>query len=284
MNDSGVLKDVKIGEHDVLSFLKPDSLWGAIIYLVIFVVIALLFSRILRAAVHASMTRQGHIDRTTISFLQQFGTVLIWVVVLILYAHLIPTLRSMGTALLAGAGVVSVVLGLAAQSTLGNLVAGISIAIYRPFRLGDTLQVTAPTGTDIGVVELISLGYTTLRAPDGHMIVLPNAIAASQVTINLNTTYAPWPITVTIRLSRDADVEDARKLALSTAAEIAGEKAVVGCFLTKIDAAAITLELRFKAADAAGRDALRSKMLTTLPRRFAEAKIGSSGTELPAFS
>jgi small conductance mechanosensitive channel len=216
--------------------------------------------------------------------LQQFGSVLIWVVALILYAHLIPALRSMGTALLAGAGVASVVIGLAAQSTLGNLVAGISIALYRPFRLGDTLQVTAPTGTDIGVVELISLGYTTLRAPDGHMIVLPNAIAASQVTINLNTTYAPWPITITIRLSRDADIEAARQLALGVAAEIAGKQAVVGCFLTKIDAAAITLELRFKAADAAGRDALRSKMLTALPRRFAEAKIGSSGAELPAFS
>jgi small conductance mechanosensitive channel len=284
MSEAGVIKDVEVGEHDILSFLKPDSLWGALIYLVIFVLLASLVSRVFRAAVHGSMTRKGHIDRTTISFLQQFGSVLIWVIVLILYAHLIPVLRSMGTALLAGAGVVSVVIGLAAQSTLGNLVAGISIAIYRPFRLGDTLQVTAPTGTDIGVVELISLGYTTLRAPDGHMIVLPNAIAASQVTINLNTTYAPWPITITIRLSRDADIEAARHLALSVAAEIAGQAAVVGCFLTKIDAAAITLELRFKATDAAGRDTLRSKMLTSLPVRFAEAKIGSSGAELPAFS
>jgi small conductance mechanosensitive channel len=285
MTASGAaMNDIRVGEHDLLSFLKPDTLWGALIYLAVFLLLALLVSRGLRAAVHASMTRKGHIDRTTISFLQQFGTVLIWVVVLILYAHLIPALRSMGTALLAGAGVVSVVIGLAAQSTLGNLVAGISIAIYRPFRLGDTLQVTAPTGTDIGMVELISLGYTTLRAPDGHMIVLPNAIAASQVTINLNTTYAPWPISITIRLSHDADIEAARQLALSVAAENAGEQAVVGCFLTKIDAAAITLELRFKAADAAGRDALRSKMLTTLSSRFAEAKIGSSGAELPAFS
>jgi small-conductance mechanosensitive channel len=278
------MNEIQAGEHDLLAFLKPDTLWGALIYFLIFVLLASVISRGLRAAVHASMTRKGHIDRTTISFLQQFGSVLIWVVVLILYAHLIPALRAMGTALLAGAGVVSVVIGLAAQSTLGNLVAGISIAIYRPFRLGDTLQVTAPTGTDIGVVELISLGYTTLRAPDGHLIVLPNAIAASQVTINLNTTYAPWPITVTIRLSRDADIESARHLALSVAAEIAGEQAVVDCFLTKIDAAAITLELRFKAADAAGRDALRSKILTALPHRFGEAKIGSSGAELPAFS
>jgi small conductance mechanosensitive channel len=273
-----------VGEHDLLSFLRPDMLWGALIYFVLFVALASLISKGFRAAAHASLTSKGHVDRTTISFLQQFGSVLIWVVVLILYAHLIPALRSMGTALLAGAGVVSVVIGLAAQSTLGNLVAGISIAIYRPFRLGDTLQVTAPTGTDIGVVELISLGYTTLRAPDGHMIVLPNAIAASQVTINLNTTYAPWPMNITIRLSRDADIDAARQLAIAVAVENAGQQAVVGCFLTKIDAAAITLELRFKAADATGRDALRSKILTALPRRFAEAKIGSSGTELPAFS
>ncbi len=85
-------------------------------------------------------------------------------------------------------------------------------------------------------------------------------------------------------MSRDADVEAARQLTLSVAAEIAGESAVVGCFLTKIDPVSITLELRFKAADAAGRDVLRSKMLTTLPRRFAEAKIGSSGTDLPSFA
>src|ERR1700683_1242468 len=234
MNDAGVIKDVELGEHDILSFLRPDSLWGALIYLVVFVLLAMLLSRILRAGVHASMTRKGHFDRTTISFLQQFGSVLVWVIVLILYAHLIPMLRSMGTALLTGAGVVSVVIGLAAQSTLGNLVAGISIVIYRPFRLGDTLQVTAPTGTDIGVVELISLGYTTLRAPDGHMIVLPNAIAASQVTINLNTTYAPWPITITIRLSRDAVIEAARKLALGVAGEGAGGQNRVGRFLTQI--------------------------------------------------
>ncbi len=278
------MKELKVGEHDVFAFLKPDTMWGALAYLFLFVIVALLLSRGLRAALHASMMRNGHIDRTAISFLQQLGSVLIWVVVLILYAHLIPVLRSMGTALLAGASVASVVIGLAAQSTLGNLIAGVSITLYRPFRLGDTLQVTAPTGTDIGVVELISLGYTTLRAPAGHLIVLPNAIAASQVTINLSTTFAPWPFNVTIRLSRDADAETARLLALSVAAENVGDKAVVGCFLTKVDAAAITLELRLQAPDAVGRDRLRSKMLSALSQRFLQEKIGSSGAELPAFS
>jgi small-conductance mechanosensitive channel len=278
------MHDLTVGEHDLLARVQPDTLLGAIVYLVIFAVIAALLSRGLRGAVHAAMTRQGHIDRTTVSFLQQITTAMIWIIMLILYAHLIPVLRSMGTALLAGASVASVVIGLAAQSTLGNLVAGVSITIYKPFRLGDTLQIAAPTGTDIGVVEFISLGYTTLRAPDGRLIVVPNSIAASQVTINLNTTYAPWPITITIRLSRDAPLDAAEKLALSVAAENAGDKAVIGCYLTKIEATAVTLELRFLARDSAGRASLRSKMLAELAQRFGDAHIGSSGPDTPAFS
>ena len=146
--DDTAAQDIQVGEHQLLSTLRPDTLLGALIYLAVFVLLALLVSRALRLAVHAAMTRQGHIDRTTISFLQQFGTALIWVVMLILYAHLIPVLRAMGTALLAGASVASVVIGLAAQSTLGNLVAGVAITIYRPFRLGDTLQVRAERRRD----------------------------------------------------------------------------------------------------------------------------------------
>jgi small-conductance mechanosensitive channel len=278
------VNELKVGEHDILFFLKPDTLIGALAYLVVFVIAAMILSRVLRAAVHAAMTREGHLDRTTISFLQQMGTALIWVIMIILYAHLIPVLRSMGTALLAGASVASVVIGLAAQSTLGNLVAGVSITIYRPFRLGDTLQVAAPTGTDIGVVELISLGYTTLRAADGHLIVLPNSIAASQVTINLNTTYAAGPIAISIHLSRDADLEAGRQLALRVATETVGEKGVKRCYLTKVDATGATLELHLIAPAFAARDSLRSTLLGTLAQKFTESKIGGTGADAPSFS
>lgn len=280
------MHEIKTGEQDLTHFVSPDSLIGAIAYLLIFVLIAMVLSRLLRSAMHAAMTRQGHFDRTTISFLQQIMTAFIWIAVLILYAHLIPVLRSMGTALLAGASVASVVIGLAAQSTLGNLVAGVSITIYRPFRLGDTLQIAAPTGTEIGVVELISLGYTTLRAPAGHLVVVPNSVAASQVTINLNSSssFAPWPLVITIRLNRGADVEAARELALETAKERSEAKAVLGCYLTKVEATAVTLELRLAANDSAHRDKLRSTLLAELSRRFAEAHVGGAGSDAPTFA
>ena len=278
------MNDLRIYEHDALMLLRPDSLTGALIYLAVFVLVARLISGVLRRVVHAAMTRRGHIDRTTISFVQQLISALIWVIVIITYAHLIPVLRELGTALLAGAGVASVVIGLAAQSTLGNLVAGISITMYRPFRLGDTLQVTAPTGTEIGVVEMISLGYTTLRAPDGRSVVLPNSIAASQVIINLGKTFAPWRMSIVIRMNRDADIEAARKLALAVAAETVGEQAVSGCFLTKVESTAFVLELRLRAPDAAGLDAVRGTLLAQLARRFAQVGLGGTTAEPPSFS
>ena len=277
------MNELTVGERDVLSFLKPDTLLGALVYLVVFLFLAMLFSRTLRSIVHAAMTRQGHIDRTTVNFMQQFGSALIWVIMLILYAHLIPVLRSMGTALLAGASIASVVIGLAAQSTLGNLVAGISITIYRPFRLGDTIQVASPTGTEIGVVENISLGYTTLRTADGRFVVVPNALAASQVSINLSAGYSPWPISVVIRVNRDADLEAVRKLAISVAQEAVGEKAVGGCFLTKVEAAAAVLELRVQAPDGATRDSLRTTLLSKLAQRFNDSSL-AVGAERPTFS
>ncbi len=278
------MNDVKSGEHELLSFLSPDSLIGALAYLGIFVVFAFVLSRLLRTAVHASMIRGGHIDRTTISFLQQILTALIWVATLILYAHLIPVLRSLGTALLAGASVASVVIGLAAQSTLGNLIAGVSITIYRPFRLGDTLQVAAPTGTEIGVVELISLGYTTLRAPAGYLIVVPNSLAASQVTINLSASFSPWPLVIAIHLPRGVDIEAARDLALKVAREKSDAKAVLGCYLTKVEATGLTLELRLVASDAAHRDKLRSTLLVELSQRFADAHLGGEGADAASFA
>jgi len=278
------MNDLKVGEHDVLSTLSPGSLIGALIYLVVFIVAALLLSRGLRAAVHAAMTRQAHIDRTTISFVQQLASAFIWVLMLILYAHLIPVLRAMGTALLAGASIASVVIGLAAQSTLGNLVAGVAITIYRPFRLGDTLQMASPTGTEIGTVEMISLGYTTLRTPDARMIVLPNSIAASQVMINLTQTFTPWQMSITIRISRAADLEAARKLAISVAIESVGEKAVSGCYLVRMEPSAAVLELRLKAPDAASRDTLRSSLIETLAQRFAQAAPAAGAGEPASFS
>ena len=114
-------------------------------------------------------------------------------------------------------------------------------------------------------------------------MVVPNALAASQVSINLSSTYSPWPLTIVIRVNRDADLDAVQKLAVTVANEIVGEKAVGGCFLTKVEAAAAVLELRVRAPDAASRDTLRAALLVRLAQRFTDAALGI-GTERPSFS
>jgi small-conductance mechanosensitive channel len=89
--------------------------------------------------------------------------------------------------------VISVVLGLAAQNTLGNLVAGIAVLLYRPFRVGDTVQVTAPRGSETGVVESITLGYIVLVTPDNRRVMVPNSAVMNQTTVNLTQARLPPP-------------------------------------------------------------------------------------------
>jgi len=278
--------ELKIGWDDVLRVLHPDTLVGALVYLALFVLLALLLSRLLRATVRGVLLRRAHLDRTTMTFLQQMGVVAIWVAMLILYAHLIPVLRSLGTALLTGASIASVVIGLAAQSTLGNVVAGVAITLYRPFRLGDRLQVTAPTGTEVGDVDSLSLGYTTLRTDDGRLVVLPNSVAASQVVINLSASQPrSAPLAIGIRIGRATDVGAARELALRTAGEAVGESGVLGCFLTRMDDEGATLELRVRSPPpGAERDLLHSKLLEQLARGFAASGLDNKDGQRASLS
>jgi len=274
---------VQLGAFDLSAILRPDSWFGALLYLVGIMTIAKLLSGALCVAVHAAMTRKGHADLTTISFLQQIGSVLIWIIALILYAHLIPVLRSLGTALLAGASIASVVIGLAAQSTLGNLVAGIAITIYRPFRLGDRLQVAAPTGTEVGEVELISLGYTSLLTSDGRRVVLPNSLVASQVTLNL-THKGAGPLAVSIKIHRDADLTRAREVALQTVRKVFPDGGAGSCELTAIDADLALFILTVDLPAQVTESEARSKLLSALTREFAQAGLDEGTTRRTSFS
>jgi len=159
----------------------PATLIGALCYALIFVVLALVLMRAVRFVVRRGIRHVS--DPTAGSFLAQFLQAMIVVGALILYAHVVPALRSVGAALLTGASVGAVVLGLAAQSTLGNLIAGFSILLYHPFRLGDEVEINTPKGVMHGKINQLSLGYTTLGASANEEIIVPNSVMASAVLI-----------------------------------------------------------------------------------------------------
>lgn len=128
---------------------------------------------------------QPLIDPTVIGFLRRLLQVICFVAGAIVYAHLVPELQRLGETMLASAGLVSLVIGLAAQNTLGNLIAGFALLMYRPFAIGDVLALSTPTGKETGTVREFTLGYTKLVTEDGRWIIVPNSIIASNVIVRI---------------------------------------------------------------------------------------------------
>jgi small-conductance mechanosensitive channel len=165
------------------SLVTANTVVGAVLYGLVFLVMALILVRFIRRIerrIDAYLT-----DSTGVRFASAFIQALIFVFAFILYARLIPELRAMATAALAGAGVVSVIVGLAAQSTLSNLIAGVSLVLYRTISIGDKVQIATPKGLATATVEQLSLGYTLLRDLDGSEIVVPNNIMVSSIVIRI---------------------------------------------------------------------------------------------------
>ncbi len=173
--------------HDVWhDFFNPHTPLGAICIGLLLLLAASTFAVLVR---RATRRVEAHLsDVTGLAFASALVQVFIYLIAVILYAHLIPDLRALGTALLAGASVVSVVFGLAAQSTLSNVVAGLSLVLYRPIRVGDQVQLNTPKGIATATVQQISLGYTILLDADRDQIFVPNSVMMSTIVIRKNNT------------------------------------------------------------------------------------------------
>lgn len=112
--------------------------------------------------------------------------------------------------LIAGGAFTAIVLGLAAQQTLGNLFAGMVLITARPFRVGERvrLQAGALGGIQEGVVSSLGLLYTTLARGEDRIMV-PNTGVLAAVVVPVRE---PTPVDVRVRLSSGVRVVQAQEL------------------------------------------------------------------------
>lgn len=110
-------------------------------------------------------------QHTQLTVLRRVTVALVGVLTTGAVLYTFPAVRGLGTSLLASAGVLGVVAGLAAQSTLGNLIAGLQIAFGDRLRLEDIVVVEG----EYGRVEEITLSYVVVRIWDQRRLVLPTS-------------------------------------------------------------------------------------------------------------
>ena len=260
------------------NFFNPNTLEGALVYLALFLSVALLIARIVKALFTGALKHDTHdlIDRTAATFFVQLSRVVIYVVALVLYTHLIPALHTMGTALLTGASVSAIVIGLAAQNTLGNFVAGLSLLLYRPLEVGDKVQITAPTGLETGTVRSVTLGYTILQTMDNRHVVVPNSLMANQVTVNLTRVNPRVMAIVPMGIGYSADIDKARQIMMETAQAHPLVQEVDSCPVTDLGESTVTLSLRAWCATPEDKSTVTYALYEQIKKNF-----DSAGIEIP---
>jgi small-conductance mechanosensitive channel len=107
--------------------------------------------------------------RTQIAVLYRVASIVVFVIAVAGLLLQFEVVRSIGTSLLASAGIAGITIGLAAQKSLGAIIAGIQISIAQPVRIGDTVVVD----TQQGVVEEIHLTYIVLKLADDRRLIAP---------------------------------------------------------------------------------------------------------------
>lgn len=153
------------------------------------------------------------VDESVARYVIRIKNLLIFLIAILFYAALVPGLRALMGTMVAGAGITALVVGFAAKSSLSNLIAGISLAVYRPFRLGDKLSIDG----ELCTVEDMTLRHTIVRTWQYKRLIIPNSKVDEMTVTNYSIIDPKIKCTVELGVSYDTDIDLARRCVLEEA-------------------------------------------------------------------
>ncbi|MDX2402203.1 mechanosensitive ion channel family protein [Streptomyces microflavus] len=197
-----------VWEHRVgIGQLLSLVLIGASAWLVVRVAATVVESSYARYATSTRDPARVRRVRTQVTLIQRVVIAVVTVVAIAAMLLTFPAMRGVGTSMLASAGVLGIVAGVAAQSTLGNLFAGLQIAFGDMVRIGDTVVVDGEWGT----VEEITLTFLAVRTWDERRITMPVSYFTSKPFENWSRGGVQMTGTVFFHLDHAAPVAAMRK-------------------------------------------------------------------------
>ena len=170
-----------VRENSVFLFgntIFENGILGFLITFLITVVIAKIFTTILEKLVDHAMKKDARASMPFKYLLKIIRTVIYVIAVFAILMNVKP-LQSVSTAILGATSVMTVVVGLAAQETFGNFIAGFFIVIYQPFHVGD--MVNLPEKNISGTVIEITFRHTILNTIENTKIIVPNSTMNSAI-------------------------------------------------------------------------------------------------------
>lgn len=186
--------------------MELKDLYIHLIPIGIILLVSIIVHQILRRTLIGVEKRQkGNADRTKFNFLKNSVGIVVYSVAIILIINSIPGLRSLGTALFAGAGVIAAIVGFASQAAFSNIVSGVFIIIFKPFRVGDIVRVN----TLMGTVTDITFRHTVIKDFENQRIIIPNSIISNETIVNASIGEESIRRHINLGISYDSNVDEA---------------------------------------------------------------------------
>lgn len=145
-------------------------------------------------------------DPTNYQFLRHLIVALVYITGFSVAIYSMPSLRAIAGTLLAGASILAVAVGFASQHALSNIVSGVFIVIFRPFRVNDRLSVRGLQG----IVEDITLRHTVIRDFENKRIIIPNAVISDEIIINSDFEEDKICKFIDVGITYDSDIDRAK--------------------------------------------------------------------------
>ena len=257
--------------REVLGDLHPRS----IVVVLLLLTVAALLSRFVNSVVRRTLERHrqsGTLLPESVTRLQITRRILdavIWVVAISIGLSQFPELRVLSAGLLASAGISGLIVGFAARSTLGNAVAGVTIAFAQPVRIGDEVELRGERGT----VEDITLLFTVIRLWDGKRMIVPNETLSTEVVKNLTLGSVSRMVRTDVLVPPKGDARTTMEALLGVAAAEPGldrSAPPPRVEFLKVDAAGALLRLTALCTD----EASAARLTQALLARAAQAIYG----------
>jgi small-conductance mechanosensitive channel len=236
----------------------------------------------LAATTEEAISREYRIDvadnlttrkiQTQVAVLRKVVVTIIGILTVACMLMVFPSVRHVGTSLIASAGLAGVILGFAAQKSLGNLIAGIQIAFTQPIRLDDVVVIQ----NEWGRIEEIALTYVVIKIWDWRRLVVPITYFIENPFANWTRTGAAIMETVFLYLDYTAPI-DAMRQELDRILEHSTDwdRQVKGIQVTNATAQTIEVRILISARDSGAAFNLccdvREKMIGFLQREHPRA-------------
>lgn len=176
------------------------SLAGALLLFIL----GIIAIRLIKKAMKKSFKKNNKVDKTVATFTLSAVDIALK---MLLIVSVIATLGIEITSIVAVFGAASFAVGLALQGSLENFAGGVMLLVFKPFKVGDYIEVDNKSG----VVHSMSIISTKLNTFDNKQIIIPNSVTSSSTLVNY-TANDRRRVDLTIGVDYDSDIEEVRSV------------------------------------------------------------------------